>query len=308
MDISKVIIPAAGLGTRFLPATKVIPKEMLPLMEKPAMQYIVEEAARSGLKEFFFVVNKNKKAIEEHFDLISEEALFHLATEKKDSLEFINKIIEKIQIAYVRQHEPRGLGHAVWSARHLIGKEHFAIMLPDDVFIGQVPALHQLIKIASQERASVIAIQEIPLSHAPRYGVINIKKQLSPNLFQIRDVVEKPSQAEAPSNLAIIGRYILSPRIFDALEESTTGVQGELQLTDAIQKLLLSGEKIYGYKIQGTHRYDVGTPTEWLKSNIMLGLRHPHYSEAILEYLNSIDREFTVIESKAHQFAKQRSA
>ncbi|MBL4587725.1 hypothetical protein JKY79_00070, partial [Candidatus Babeliales bacterium] len=159
----------------------------------------------------------------------------------------------------------------------------------------------------SQERASVIAIQEVPLSQTSRYGIINIKKQLSPNLFQIRDVIEKPSQTEAPSNLAIMGRYILSPRIFDALEESTVGALGEVQLTDAIQKLLLSGEKIFGYKIQGTHRYDVGTPLEWMKSNIMLSLRHPAYNEEILQFLNEIDREFTVIESKAIQFSKQRS-
>ncbi len=308
MEILQVIIPAAGIGSRFLPATKIIPKEMLPLIDKPAIQYTVEEGIRSGIKDFFFVVNKQKKCIEEHFDIISEEVLAAIASEKKEHLNYINKMIEKIRIAYVRQHEARGLGHAIWSARHVIGNKHFGIMLPDDVFIGQNPALSQLIKIASQERASVIAIQEIPLSHTPRYGIINIKKQLSPNLFQIRDVVEKPLQHEAPSNLAIMGRYILSPRIFDALEESTIGVLGEVQLTDAIQKLLLSGEKIYGYKIQGTYRYDVGTPIEWLKANIMLGLRHPTYGSEMLNFLNEVDREFMVIESKAIQCStKQRS-
>lgn len=307
MEISQAIIPAAGLGTRFLPATKITPKEMLPLLDKPAIQYVVEEAVRSGIKDFVMVLNKTKKSIEDHFDTLVELQSHLTSRNKQESLDSIAKIIELARFAYVRQHEPRGLGHAVWSAKHVIGNKHVAIMLPDDIIMGPVPGLAQLMKIALQERCSVIAVQEVPLADVSRYGIINIKKQISPNLFQIRDVVEKPSQIEAPSNLAIVGRYILSPDIFDALEDSKTGALGEIQLTDGIQKLLLSGEKVFGYKLQGTHRYDVGTPLDWLKANIACALRHQAFGDDMLSYLIELDREMIVMEGKASNLSRQRS-
>lgn len=307
MEISQAIIPAAGLGTRFLPATKITPKEMLPLLDKPAIQYVVEEAVRSGIKDFVMVLNKTKKSIEDHFDTLAELQNHLTSRNKQESLDSIARIIELARFAYVRQHEPRGLGHAVWSAKHVIGNKYVAIMLPDDIIMGPVPGLAQLMKIALQERCSVIAVQEVPLADVSRYGIINIKKQISPNLFQIRDVVEKPSQIEAPSNLAIVGRYILSPDIFDALEDSKTGALGEIQLTDGIQKLLLSGEKVFGYKLQGTHRYDVGTPLDWLKANIACALRHQAFGDDMLSYLIELDREMIVMEGKASNLSRQRS-
>ena len=220
MNIKSAIIPAAGFGTRFLPATKAIPKEMLPLLEKPAVQYIVEEALKAGIKNYTFVTNPHKKALEDHFDtMLDLEALLE-TQRKQDLLGNLPKLIDSASFTYVRQGEPRGLGHAIWSARHTIGSDPVAIMLPDDIILGTQPAIGQLAKIAQQERASVIAVQEVPLDQIANYGVIGIKKQLTPSLFHVRDLVEKPSMADAPSNLAVVGRYILSPKIIGALEET----------------------------------------------------------------------------------------
>jgi len=306
MAVTKAIIPAGGLGTRFLPATKTTPKEMLPVLDKPAIQYIVEEGIRSGIKTFIMVTGKNKGVIEDHFDPYPELEKHLKSKGKGKLLEEVTKVINAANFMYVRQREPLGLGHAVWSVRHVIGKEHIAIFLPDDIIIGPHPCMAQLTKIAFQEKCNVVAVQEVPISQVSKYGVIGIRRQFSPNLFQVKELVEKPNPAEAPSNLAIIGRYVLSPNIFPILDEQHIGVGGEIQLTDAIQKLLLSGEKVFAYKINGT-RYDVGNPMGLLKANIDLALRHPKYSDEMMQHLYEIDREMVVMEGKVDAIAKPRN-
>lgn len=295
--VTKAIIPAGGLGTRFLPATKTTPKEMLPLLDKPAIQYIVEEGLKSGIKNYIVVTGKNKSVIEDHFDTYPELENFLKVRKKEEVLDGLLKIINSTNFIYVRQREPLGLGHAIWTARHVIGKEYIAVFLPDDIIVHQTPAIAQLMQVAQHEKCNVVAVQEVPLSHVSSYGVIGIRKQFSPNLFQVKELVEKPTPAEAPSNLAIIGRYVLSPSIFDALDEQKLGTNNEVQLTDAIQTLLLSGEKVFAYKIQGT-RYDIGTPLGLLKANIDFALRHSKYSAETLEYLKQIDREFLLMQGK----------
>lgn len=298
MEVKKAIIPAAGLGTRFLPATKSIPKEMLPLLDKPAIQYVVEEGAKSGIKNFVIVDNKYKKSIEDHFDSFFELDNYLANCSKQEALNSINKIMKSIDFSFVRQREPLGLGHAILAAKHAVGKEHVAVMLPDDIIMGVNPAISQLVKIASQEKCNVVAVQEIPLEHSSRYGIVAIKKQFSPNLFQVKELVEKPSPTEAPSNLAIVGRYVLSPNIFNMLEEVQPGKLGEIQLTDGIQKLLSFGEKVFAYKISGA-RYDTGTPFGWLKANIELSLTHPEYSEQMLNYIKGLDSELLIMQNNS---------
>ncbi|MBU1008032.1 UTP--glucose-1-phosphate uridylyltransferase GalU [Candidatus Dependentiae bacterium] len=302
MLVTKAIIPAAGLGTRFLPATKAVPKEMIPLLDKPSIQYVVEEGIKSGVKNFILVTGKNKGAIVDHFSMDSD---FLARLETKNKAELLGNLSKIPSIAHfmsIRQDEPLGLGHAIWTARHAIGKEYVSIMLPDDIFIGPDPGLSQLIKIAAQEKCSVVAVQEVPKNQVSRYGVIDVKKQFSPNLFQVRDLVEKPSPEDAPSCLAIVGRYVLSPNIFEALESTSVGAIGEVQLTDGIQKLIFSGEKVFAYKVKG-ERYDVGTPLGLLKASVRLALQNQKYSSAMLDFLSELDREMIVLQGKA---AKQR--
>jgi UTP--glucose-1-phosphate uridylyltransferase len=280
MAISKVVIPAAGLGTRFLPETKAVPKEMLPILNKPAIQYIVEEAAQSGIKLFLMVTSKEKNAIANHFDASLELDLFLKEHGKQALTAGLDKLIRNVQFTYIRQPEPLGLGHAIYMARHSISKEYFGVMLPDDIIVSQNAGLAQLIAVAQQEKASVIAVQEVPLEKTASYGVISIRKQITPNLFQINNLIEKPNPKDAPSNLAIVGRYVLSHKIFDSLDAIKPYATDELQLTDAIAHMLNNGEKVFAYKIQG-HRYDVGTPMGLIKANIGIGLQHPEYSSEI---------------------------
>lgn len=289
MNIIKAVIPAAGLGTRFLPYTKSLPKEMLPLLNKPAIQHIVEECLKSGVNNFIMITNKSKYALEEHFDYNLELELILKEKDQEKLLSGIKKIIKASRFTYVRQYEPLGLGHAVLMAKHSIGeKEYFGVLLPDDIIIHEQPGLDQLIKIAKQEKASVIAVQEVPAECVSAYGVISIKKQLTPKLFQVSSLVEKPSQKDAPSNLAIVGRYVLSSKIFNSLEEISTYAQGELQLTDAINHMAQNGEKVFAYKVQGT-RYDIGTPVGWIKAIIGTALQNPSYSGQIREFLSELD-------------------
>jgi len=284
MRVTKVIIPAAGRGTRFLPATRAIPKEMIPLIDKPSIQYVVEEAIRSDLHKFILVTGPGKDSIMDHFSLTEQ-------------------VNAKGRFASVRQDEPLGLGHAVLSARHLIEKEYVAVMLPDEIITGSDPAIGQLIKVATQEKCSVIAVKEVDRSEASSYGIIDVKKQFSPNLFQVGDLIEKPSPEKAPSSLAIVGRYVLSPGIFDVLSDLGFGAHGEIQLTDAIQKLLFSGEKIFAYKVKG-ERYDVGNPLGLLKASIMLSLKHQKYSKAMLDFLDSLDRDMVALKGKSEAIAR----
>lgn len=298
MVIAKAIIPAGGLGTRFLPATKTIPKEMLPVLDKPAIQYIAEEGAQAGIKMFVVITGKNKKSIEDHFDETVSQNLQIKDKNKEVCLDGLNKLSDTTNFVYIRQKSPHGLGHAVWAAHNVIGKEYVAVMLPDEIIISQIPAITQLAQIAQQEKCNVVGVQEVPLDQVSKYGVIGIKKQFSPNLFQVRELVEKPTIANAPSNLAIIGRYILSPNIFSILGQTNAGYAGEIQLTDAIQALLYSGEKVFAYKIHGS-RYDVGTPIGLLKANLDFALRHEHYSAPILEYLQMLERDMIVMQGQA---------
>jgi UTP--glucose-1-phosphate uridylyltransferase len=286
MDIVKTIIPAAGLGTRFLPFTKAVPKEMLPLLNKPAIQYIVEEALTADIKNVLMIVSKNKQAIADHFDSNLELEMILKERGELDLLTSLKKISKEAFFSYIRQSEPLGLGHAIWLARHSINKEYFAVQLPDEIVISKTPALAQLIKIARQEKATVVGVQEVPLEMASSYGIVAIKKQITPNLFQVSHLVEKPDQKDAPSNLALIGRYVLSHKIFPALESIETDFKGELQLTDAISQMMFNNEKVFAYKIQGI-RYDVGNPIGWLKALIGCALQDPHYQPHIRKFLEN---------------------
>jgi UTP--glucose-1-phosphate uridylyltransferase len=284
MDIIKAVIPAAGLGTRFLPATKAVPKEMLPILNKPAIQYIIEEGIASRINQFLIITSREKAAIANHFDYAPELEQLLKQTNKQDKVAALDKIISAAHFSYIRQPEPLGLGHAVLMARYSIGKEYFGIFLPDDLIIHDTPALAQLIAIAQQERASIIAVQEVPYDMISSYGVIAIKKQITSQLFQVSHLVEKPTAKDAPSNLGIIGRYVLSHKIFDSLDAISPYAQGELQLTDAIAHMLNNNEKVFAYKIQGT-RLDIGTPLGWLKANIMLGINSSEYGPALRQFL-----------------------
>ena len=288
MDLTKCVIPAAGLGTRFLPFTKAIPKEMLPLLNKPAIQYIIEEGISSEIENFLIITGKGKNAIANHFDSSFELESILKERNKHNLLADIDHITKNTAFAYLRQAEPLGLGHAVWLARHGIGKEYFGVFLPDDIIVSKIPAMLQLIRIARQEKASVIAVQEVPMDCVSSYGIINVKKQITPNLFQVSQLIEKPTQKDAPSNLAVIGRYILSYKVFSELEQLSSYTMGELQLTDAISNMISNNEKVFAYKVQGT-RYDIGTPLGWLKATMSFALQDPHYGPHIKKYLSSLE-------------------
>ena len=301
----KAIIPAAGFGTRFLPSTKAVPKEMLPIIDKPAIQYIVEEGLASGIKDFVVVTSKNKTEIEDHFDYYHELENTLAIRKKEDLLAQVSKIIKEVNFLYIRQKEQLGLGHAIWTAKSSFAKEHLAIFLPDDIITGAIPGMAQLMKVASQEKCNVIAVQEVPKEEVSRYGIIDVRRQFSPNLFQVKELIEKPPANQAPSNLAIMGRYVLSPNIFDSLENVKFGAGGEIQLTDGIQNLLLNGEKVFAYKIQGK-RYDTGTPFGWLKTNIDFALKHPKYSKDMMHCLSALDKEMLLIQGKAEELSKKK--
>jgi len=297
MDIIKAIIPAAGLGTRFLPFTKSVPKEMLPLLAKPAIQYIIEEGLLSELSQFLVITSKEKQALANHFDTNHELQALLKEKNKEALTASVEKIIRAAHFTYIRQSEPLGLGHAVWMARHAVGKEYFSIFLPDDIIVSPIPAMSQLIKIARQEKASIIAVQEVPDECVSSYGIVSIKKQITPSLFQIGSLVEKPQQRDAPSNLAIIGRYVLSPKLFKALDDISTYAVGELQLTDGINQMMKNNEKVFAYKVQGT-RYDIGTPLGWIKCIIGMSLQHPHYAPHIRNFLADIGTTDSFIYNK----------
>lgn len=290
MEVTKTIIPAAGLGTRFLPLTKAIPKEMLPLLNKPAIHYIVEEALQSSINHCLFITSRDKEAIANYFD--ADPALDAILEErhKENLLAGLTKIMRAIHCTYIRQAEPLGLGHAISLARYSIApKEYFGVMLPDDIIMGQQPGLAQLIRIAQQEKASVIAVQEVPDDCVSSYGIVAIKKQITPHLFQVSSLVEKPAKKDAPSNLAIIGRYVLSAKIFHALDEiSTYSTSNELQLTDGITHMMHQNEKVFAYKLQGT-RYDTGTPIGWIKAVIGIALQTPEYAPHIKSFLADLN-------------------
>ena len=286
--IRKAVFPAAGLGTRFLPATKAQPKEMLPLVDKPIIQYGVEEAVAAGIDNIILVTGRGKNAIEDHFDVSIELESFLEARGKKEQLEEIRKISNLINFAYVRQGEPLGLGHAVLVTKSLVGDEPFAVILGDDVIDADPPAIRQMIDVFNEVDGPVLAIEEVPRDTVSSYGIID-GEEIKPGVYQIRDMVEKPPVNEAPSNLAIIGRYILTPDIFPALEATAKDRTGEIQLTNGLRHLLKQ-RPIYGCRVRGV-RHDTGNKLGFLKAVVYFALRNEELAGAFREYLRSIDAE-----------------
>lgn len=286
--IRKAVFPAAGLGTRFLPATKAQPKEMLPLVDKPIIQYGVEEALASGVDNIILVTGRGKNAIEDHFDVSVELETFLEARGKKDLLAEVRKISNLINFSYVRQGEPLGLGHAVLVTQNLIGDEPFAVILGDDVIDADPPALRQMIDVFTEVDGPVVAIERVPVDDVSSYGILDAD-EIRPGVYQIRDMVEKPSKDEAPSDLAIIGRYILTPDIFPALEATASDRTGEIQLTNGLRRLL-KDRPLYGCRIDGV-RHDTGNKLGFLKAVVYFALRRPDISEKFADYLRTIDLE-----------------
>ena len=290
MRVRKAVFPAAGWGTRFLPATKAQPKEMLPLVDKPVIQYAVEEAVAAGIEQVIIVTSSQKRAIEDHFDLSYE--LEHLLEEKGDieMLRQVRAISDLAQVAYIRQKEQLGLGHAVLMAKDLIGHEPFAVILPDDVVIADRPCVGQLIHAYHQTHGSIVAVMEVPASETSRYGIIAAEPSDDPldhgRLHKVSALVEKPPPGEAPSNLAVIGRYVLTPKIFDKLEQTQGGADGEIQLTDAIGALM-DEQEVFGYEFEGT-RYDAGTTMGWLKASVEIALTRPDVGSEFRAYLQGL--------------------
>jgi UTP--glucose-1-phosphate uridylyltransferase len=283
--VRKAIIPAAGLGTRFLPVTKAMPKEMLPIVDKPTIQYIVEEAVASGIEDIIIVTGKGKRAIEDHFDYAPDLEQNLIEKEKYDILDKVRYSTNLADIHYIRQKEPKGLGHAVWCARNFIGNEPFAVLLGDDIVQSDTPCLRQLIDQYDETFSSVIGVQQVSDLETHRYGIIDPSFNEG-RRYQVSNFVEKPTPGTAPSNLAIMGRYILTPEIFMFLEQQETGAGGEIQLTDAIQKLN-EIQRVFAYDFEGT-RYDVGEKLGFIKTTIEFALQHNDLNKPLLDYLKAI--------------------
>lgn len=296
MRVRKAVFPAAGLGTRFLPATKAQPKEMLPLVDKPIIQYGVEEALAAGCDQIIIITGRGKTAIEDHFDVSYELEKMLEERGKMELLSIVRQISDMIHVAYVRQKEAMGLGHAVLMARELVGNEPFAVLLADDVIDAQKPCLRQMMDVFEESQCSIIATQEVNGPAISSYGVLDAHKiegKFDGRAFNVRSLVEKPKPEEAPSNLAIIGRYILTPTIFETLERTPLGAGGELQLTDGLRGLLSAGEKIYGYTFEGK-RHDTGDKLGFLKATVEFALKRPDLGPDFAEYLRTLKIESPV--------------
>jgi UTP--glucose-1-phosphate uridylyltransferase len=283
--VRKAIIPAAGLGTRFLPATKAMPKEMLPIVDKPTIQYIVEEAIHSGIEDIIVVTGKGKRAIEDHFDHANdlEQTLFKSG--KWELLQQVQDVSELVNIHYIRQKEPKGLGHAIWCARKFIGDEPFAVLLGDDIVESDVPCIKQLMNVYDHTGSSVVGVQKVPSSDTSRYGIISPSNQ-NGRIYEVEDLIEKPLPWQAPSDLAIMGRYILTPEIFSILENQESGIQGEIQLTDAI-KALNKLQNVHALNFEG-QRYDVGEKLGFIITNIEFALKNNELKQPLLTYLQQL--------------------
>jgi UTP--glucose-1-phosphate uridylyltransferase len=290
MRIRKAVLPVAGLGTRFLPATKAQPKEMLPIVDKPLVQYAVEEVASSGIPMVVFVTGRGKQAIENHFDVSAELEQALAGRGKEELRRQLRSISGMLRFAYVRQQIPRGLGDAILTARDLVGEEAFAALLSDDVIVNEPPCLKQMLKVFERYECSVIAIQRVPHKTVSNYGVIRGHLVDEPGwekrLYRLEDMIEKPSPQEAPSNLAVIGRYILTPGIFEALSATPPGAGGEIQLTDGLRRLL-ARERVYGYVFEGK-RYDAGDKLGFLQATVEIALQRPDLGRAFRKYLKSL--------------------
>jgi UTP--glucose-1-phosphate uridylyltransferase len=288
MKVRKAIIPAAGLGTRFLPATKAQPKEMLPIVDRPTIQYIIEEAVKSGIEDILIVTGRGKRAIEDHFDRSweLEETLNNKG--KIEMLDEIKAISELADIHYIRQKEPKGLGHAIWCAKKFIGNEPFAVLLGDDIVVNDGdPCLKQMIKQFDEKQSSIIGVQEVRNENLSSYGVIDINSNYEEeNSFKVKNLIEKPSIQEAPSNYAIMGRYVLTPEILDILEVTEPGAGNEIQLTDALRSLLES-QDIYGYQFSGK-RYDIGNKIGFIEATVEFALQRPELKDEIQDLINRL--------------------
>lgn len=284
MKVRKAIIPAAGLGTRFLPATKAQPKEMLPIVDKPTIQYIIEEAVASGIEEILIITGRNKKCIEDHFDKSVELEMELEKGHKDDLLEMVRNISDMVDIHYIRQKEPKGLGHAILCARAFVGNEPFAVLLGDDVVDSEVPCLKQLMDCYKEYKTTILGVQTVKHEDVNKYGIVD-GIHIEDRVYKVKKLVEKPSIEEAPSNVAILGRYIITPQIFDILQNTEPGKGGEIQLTDALQTLI-ENEAMYAYNFEG-RRYDVGDKLGFLQATVEFALKRDDLREPFLDYLTN---------------------
>ena len=285
MRVKKAIIPAAGLGTRFLPATKAQPKEMLPIVDKPTIQYIVEEAIDSGIEEILIVTGRNKRAIEDHFDRSVELELELARKNNNGLLKQVQDISNLVDIHYIRQKEAKGLGHAIYCARTFVGNEPFAVMLGDDVVSSRIPCLRQLMDVFEDYSNTVLGVQKVSPDDVNKYGIIRCE-ELGERLYKVKDLVEKPAINDAPSNVAILGRYIITPEIFDILGKTEPGSGGEIQLTDAL-RTLGSGQPMYAYNFEGK-RYDIGSKLGFLQATVEFALQREDLKDEFIEYLKEV--------------------
>ena len=285
MAIRKAVFPAAGLGTRFLPATKAQPKEMLPLVDKPVIQYVIEEAVASGIEDIIIVTGRGKNAIEDHFDVSFELEKVLESRGEHDKLKVVRHISDMIRISYIRQKEALGLGHAIFVARQWVGDEPFAVFLGDDIIESRVPAMKQMMKAFAKLKSPILALEEVDPSRTRDYGIVSVGRPRS-RVYPVKDLVEKPEPARAPSNLAIIGRYILTPEIFKHLEKTRADRRGEIQLTDGLRSLLTE-QPIYGYQFEGI-RYDTGNKLGFLKATVEYALRRPDLGKDFRSYLKGL--------------------
>ncbi|MBM6820448.1 UTP--glucose-1-phosphate uridylyltransferase GalU [Clostridium saudiense] len=284
MKVRKAIIPAAGLGTRFLPATKAQPKEMLPIVDKPTIQYIIEEAVASGIEEILIITGRNKKSIEDHFDKSVELEMELEKAGKQEMLDLVRGISDMVDIHYIRQKEPRGLGHAIHCAKSFVGNEPFAVMLGDDVVESEVPCLKQLIDCFNEYKTTILGVQTVAPENVDKYGIVD-GIHIEDRVYKVKRLVEKPAIEEAPSNVAILGRYIITPQIFEILENTKPGKGNEIQLTDALETLI-KNEAMYAYDFEG-RRYDVGDKLGFLQATVEFALKREELREGFIEYLNT---------------------
>jgi len=285
MKVKKAVIPAAGFGTRFLPATKSVPKELLPIVDKPTIQYIMEEVASAGIGEVILITGREKGSIEDHFDTSSELENHLKKKGKKDLLRMVQDIAEMVTLVSVRQKEPLGLGHAILCAKKVVGNEPFAVLLGDDLIDAKIPCIRQMMDVYQKMDGALLAIQKVPRTETHLYGIIKGKK-VKDRIYHIEEMIEKPEQGKAPSNLAIIGRYILPPQIFDILERIPPDGRGEIQLTEGLRELKKT-VPIFGYEFFGD-RYDAGDKLGYLQANISYGLKHPELGPKLKHYLKNI--------------------
>ena len=286
MKVKKAVIPAAGLGTRFLPATKAMAKEMLPIVDKPTIQYIIEEAIASGIEEILIITGRNKKCIEDHFDKSVELEMELEKNNKNELLELVQDISDMVDIHYIRQKEPKGLGHAIHCAKTFVGDEPFAVLLGDDVVDSNTPCLKQLIDCYNEYNTTILGVQTVPEESVSKYGIVN-GIHIEDKVYKVKDLVEKPSIEEAPSNTAILGRYIVTPKIFDILDNTKPGKGNEIQLTDALLELIKE-EAMYAYNFEGK-RYDVGDKLGFLEATVEYALRKPEIRDDFIKYLRGME-------------------